>query len=648
MAEADSPAGARGGITARAVAIGLILVIGFTVAGCFCVFLRYELIGTGYLPRGAICLLLALIAGNAALRPLKRLRRRLALTGRELLLVFMMLLVVGAIAGQEYAQHVYLNLLGIVYYTTPDIAPPELYLDDLNPMLVPSTDREAPVIRWAFEGLPPGRSFPWRPWVVPLLAWTPFFFALYFMMVCSAALLAHRWEQEEKLLYPLVQVPVEMVEDEPASGASLFRSPLMWGAFAFCCLLYTMKGVHAYWPVIPDFDLQKTTQTTFPGPYSAFSRIPYHFYPEMVGIAYLLTSEVGFSLWFFYWFRRIQQFIRIAVGVDVGHYQFLKFQSVGGYVVLAGALLWSARNHLRRAFAVALGMLRREPDAADAGEPYRVAVLGFVGALVFVIAWCVHFGMDATWAVLQYAFLPLVGMVVARVICEAGMFIYTSPFRLNDTIFEMAGTDRIGPKNVTLMTMASWTMIRSTATVNMAAVAQGLKIGAEMGGRRLSVMLVTMAAIIVAILTSHVTSLYVIYQWGVPKLGWWPSGSSLNTTSQLARHLQAPSAMAVGDWVALALGAATTWGLVAMRRRFVWWPLHPLGFVTWLGWPIDRYWMSIFIGWLLKVTVVRLGGFKAFNRLRPGAFGLVLGVCVIITFWIIMHFVYPAPPVIIE
>jgi len=550
MAEADSPAGARGGITARAVAIGLILVIGFTVAGCFCVFLRYELIGTGYLPRGAICLLLALIAGNAALRPLKRLRRRLALTGRELLLVFMMLLVVGAIAGQEYAQHVYLNLLGIVYYTTPDIAPPELYLDDLNPMLVPSTDREAPVIRWAFEGLPPGRSFPWRPWVVPLLAWTPFFFALYFMMVCSAALLAHRWEQEEKLLYPLVQVPVEMVEDEPASGASLFRSPLMWGAFAFCCLLYTMKGVHAYWPVIPDFDLQKTTQTTFPGPYSAFSRIPYHFYPEMVGIAYLLTSEVGFSLWFFYF--------------------------------------------------------------------------------------------------LQYAFLPLVGMVVARVICEAGMFIYTSPFRLNDTIFEMAGTDRIGPKNVTLMTMASWTMIRSTATVNMAAVAQGLKIGAEMGGRRLSVMLVTMAAIIVAILTSHVTSLYVIYQWGVPKLGWWPSGSSLNTTSQLARHLQAPSAMAVGDWVALALGAATTWGLVAMRRRFVWWPLHPLGFVTWLGWPIDRYWMSIFIGWLLKVTVVRLGGFKAFNRLRPGAFGLVLGVCVIITFWIIMHFIYPAPPVIIE
>lgn len=636
------------GMTARAVAIGLILVIGFTVAGCFCVFLRYEIIGTGYLPRGAVCLLLALIAGNVALRPLKRLHKRLALNARELLLVFAMLLIVGAIAGQEYAQHVYLNLLGIVYYTTPDIAPPELYLDDLNPMLVPSVDREAPVIRWAFEGLPPGRAFPWRPWIVPMLAWTPFFFALYWMVLCFAVVLAHRWEQEEKLLYPLVQVPLEMVEAEPATVAPLFRSGLMWGAFAFACLLYIMKGVHAYWPVIPDLNLQKSTQTLLAGPYAAFNRIPYHFYPEMVGIAYLLTAEVSFSLWSFYWFRRIQEFFRIAVGVDVGHYNFFKYETVGGYVVLAGALLWSARDHLRRAFAIALGMLKRDPEAVDADEPYRLAVLGFLVALVFVIAWCVHFGMSATWAIVQYAFFPLVGMVVARVICEAGMFIYTSPFRLNEAIFEIAGTDNIGPTNVTLMTMTSWTQIRSTATINMAAIAQGLKIGAEMGARRLHVMLVAMAAMVVAILTCHVTSLYVIYKWGVPKLGWWPSGSSLNATSTLARYLQVPTTLQVGDWVGIGMGAAITWGLVVLRRRFVWWPLHPLGFVTFLGWPIDRYWMSVFIGWLIKVTVVRFGGFNAFSRLRPGAFGLVLGVCVIITFWIVMHFIYPAPPLIIE
>ncbi len=252
----------KDGVTARAFVIGIILVIGFTVAGCFSVLLRYEIIGTGYLPRGAICLLLALIAGNAALRYLGRTGRRLSLTANELLLIFAMLLVVGAIAGQEYAQHVYLNMVGIVYYTTPDIAEPTLYLDGLDPMLVPSVNREDPVIRWAFEGLPPGAAFPWRPWVTPLLVWTPFFMALYWMVLCFSAAMAHRWEQEERLLYPLVQVPVEIVETEPLGLAMPLRNPILWIAFGLCCALFTFKMIHAYVPSLPDINLQKCPCTS--------------------------------------------------------------------------------------------------------------------------------------------------------------------------------------------------------------------------------------------------------------------------------------------------------------------------------------------------------------------------------------------------
>jgi hypothetical protein len=642
----ESPS--NSGITARAVVLGLILVIGFTVAGCFSVLLRYEIIGTGYLPRGAVCLLLALLAGNGVLRHLRRRGIKLALSANELLLVFAMLLVAGAIPGQEFAQHVYLNTVGIVYYTTPDIAPPDLYLDGLDPALVPSVNREEPVIRWAFEGLPPGASFPWRPWVKPLLVWTPLFLALYWMVLCFSTLLAHRWEREERLLYPLVQVPVEIVAGEPLGVASPLRNSMLWIAFGLCCALFTYKMLHAYIPSIPDINLQKSTETVMGGPYAAFNRVPIHFYPEMVGVSYLLTAEVGFSLWVFYWFRRIQQFIRMAVGVDAGHYQFFRAQTIGGYAVLAAALLWSAREHLSRAFAVTIGALRRNPDDPDADEPYRLAVLGFIGALIFVIAWCSHFGASATWAAVQYMAFPLVGMVVARVVSEAGILIYTSPFRINDTIFEIAGSDRLKPQDVTVLTMTSWTQIRSTATTNMAAVAQGLKIGSEMGASRTRMMFVAMAAITAAVLVSHITSLYVIYNWGVPKLGWWPRGSSLGATNNLVRFIAAPGGLPAGDWIGMALGGAITWALVVLRRQFVWWPLHPLGFVTWLGWPIDRYWLSIFIGWILKFVVVRFGGYQAYNRIRPAAFGLILGVAFIVTVSIVVHFFYPAPPLIIE
>ena len=644
----QSTAEASGGITGRAITVGLIMVVAFTVIGCFGVFLRYELIGTGYLPRGAIFILLALIGANAAMRLAGRLTGRWRLTSRELLVVFLMLMVVGAIAGQEFTQHFYLYLLGVVYYATPDIAPPELYLDSLNPLLLPGTSPQDGPIRWAWEGLPAGMGVPWRAWLMPLAVWTPFFFAVYWLVICFMAVLAYRWEREERLLYPLVEVPMETASDEPSSASQLMRNPLMWWAFAFACVLYSIKGIHAYWPVLPDIDLQRETQTVLGGPWSAFNRIPTHFYPEMVGVTYLLTSEVGFSLWFFYRFQKVEQFARIAVGIDVGRYQFCECQAMGGYLVLAAALLWSARGHLKRAVAVAVGAFKRDPDAPDAGEPYRLAVIGAIGSIAFIVWWGSWAGLNAAWGLVQYLLFPLVSLVVARVVAEAGMFIYSSPFRLNEAIFQVAGTERIGQQNVTLMTMMSWTQIRSTATMNMAAVAQALKIGSETRADRAKVMGVAMAAIAVAILASHAASLYIIYSWGVPKLGWWPSGASLGTTTRLVRYLEVPTAMQPGDWGAMTLGGAMTWALVSLRRYYVWWPLHPLGFITWMGWPIHRYWMSIFIGWLWKATVVRLGGYRAYNHLRPIAFGLILGVSVILTIWIVIHYFAPAPSIVRE
>jgi hypothetical protein len=633
-------------ITPRAVAIAFLLVIGFTVAGCFSVFLRYEIIGTGYLPRGAIALLLALIAGNAALRGLKRLNIT-PLSAQELLLIFLLLMIVGAIAGQEFGQHFYLNLIGIVYYATPDIAPPELYLNDLNPMLVPGTDPAGAVATWAHEGLPPGQSMPWRAWLGPLLLWTPFLLAIYWMVLCFAATLAWRWEQEEKLLYPLVQVPVEVVDGEPASAASLLRDPMTWVAFALPCIHYTLKGLHGYWPAIPYTDLEPQLRTRFAGPWASFNGLLLYIRMDMIGIAYLLAAEVSFSLWFFFFLRRVEQFCRIAFGVTAAHYRFFQLQTTGGYLLLAGALLYSARDHLRRALAAAIGTLQPRPGAPDAGESYRLAVFGFVGAFAFAVWWCSYVGMDTVWAIAQYVFFPLVGMVVARVICEAGMFVYSAPLGgytagFNEALFTIFGTERIGALNVTLMTMTSWCQIRSTATQNAAAVFQGYRIGSDMGARRRDIMLLAMAAIVLAILACHVAAPWVIYRWGVPKLASWPSAAGLGTARGIARLIEQPSTMAPTDWFAIGLGAATTWALFALRRRFVWWPLHPLGFVTWLSWPIDRYWTSIFIGWLIKATVIRLLGYRGFRGLRPAAFGLILGMNVIFTIWLLLHMIWPA------
>lgn len=638
-------------ITQRSLALAFLLVIAFTAAGCFSVFLRYEIIGTGYLPRGAVALLLAFIAGNAVLRRLTGLKIK-PLSARELLLVFLLLMVVGAIAGQEFAQHFYLDLIGIVYYATPDIVSPDAYLEDLNPLLLPDTDPAGRVAVWAHEGLPPGGSMPWRAWVRPLVVWTPFLLAVYWMVLTFAAVLAWRWEQEEKLPYPLVRVPLEVAEGEPVAAAPLLRNWLTWIAFALPCLHYTLQGLHGYWPEIPYLNLDPNSQIRFTGPMAAFNGTLLWLRMDMVGIAYLLAADVGFSLWFFFLLRRAQQFVRLSVGLTTGDYQFFRLQTIGGYLLLAGGLLYSARGHLRRALAIATGVLRPGPKDKDGREPYRLAVFGFIGAFVFIVCWCTYFGMRPVWAIAQYVFFPVVGMVVARVICEAGVFVYSAPFGgytagYNEALFTIFGTQRLGPRNVTLMTMTSWCQIRSTATQNSAAVFQGYRLGSDVGASRRSILLLAMAAIGVSIITCHLVAPWIIYHWGVPKLAPWPSRAGLGTTRGIAGFLNQSATMAPTDWLAMALGAATTWAVFSLRRRFVWWPLHPLGFVAWMHWPIERYWSSIFIGWLVKAVVVRLGGYRAFRRLRPVALGLILGMNVIFTVWLIVHMIWSGPPAIL-
>ena len=59
-------------------------------------------------------------------------------------------------------------------------------------------------------------------------------------------------------------------------------------------------------------------------------------------------------------------------------------------------------------------------------------------------------------------------------------------------------------------------------------------------------------------------------------------------------------------------------------------------------------WLSIAIGWLWKVATVRFFGFKAFGTMRPLAFGLIAGLCFILSFWLIIHLFWPGPPLLIE
>ena len=85
-------------------------------------------------------------------------------------------------------------------------------------------------------------------------------------------------------------------------------------------------------------------------------------------------------------------------------------------------------------------------------------------------------------------------------------------------------------------------------------------------------------------------------------------------------------------------GTAVGFGLsllmMAMRSRFLWWPLHPVGYaLSTSGWIINYLWFSFFVTWFLKLCVMKTGGVRAYRRLMPLFIGFVVGEIVVGSLW---------------
>jgi hypothetical protein len=70
------------------------------------------------------------------------------------------------------------------------------------------------------------------------------------------------------------------------------------------------------------------------------------------------------------------------------------------------------------------------------------------------------------------------------------------------------------------------------------------------------------------------------------------------------------------------------------RSRFMWFPLHPVGILMCVPFAMFTMWVSIMIGWLFKVIIMRFGGSDSYRKLVPAFLGLALGDMVMVVFWV--------------
>ena len=236
------------------------------------------------------------------------LRRSWAFTQAELLLVAVMMLLASAIPSRGFSGMALAMITGAPYYASAENNWEEVLLPHIPSWIIPQ-DREA--IKNFYEGLPHSQPIPWDTWIEPLGWWLFFMAAFYLVLFCSMVILRRQWMDHERLLYPLAQVPLSMIEDQGSAQRlkPFLRNPVMWAGFAVPFAINTVKAFSHYYPSLQPILLQ----TDIPVVHDTVDvRVRLNFL--MMGLAYFINTGVSFSLWFFVLLAKCQEAVCSILG----------------------------------------------------------------------------------------------------------------------------------------------------------------------------------------------------------------------------------------------------------------------------------------------------------------------------------------------
>lgn len=568
------------------------------------------------------------------------LRRSLALSQAELIAIYVMLLVACCIPGMGFTQFIIPCLLGSTYYATPENNWDFLYNQYIPAWMIPQGDD---VARFFFEGLPKGATIPWEAWVVPLSYWYGFFLALGLAMICWMVILRKQWVEREKLVYPLVQVPMEMIQQEKGGliGRSFFKSKVMWLGFALAFILLSIEGLHSYYPSLPHINRH------FPIPLFPNSvGLNFWFSPPWTGFFYFVNLHISASIWVFYLLTTIQRGIFNLLGVQstqrIDFYSiepFMAHQGMGAMIVFVLVGLWVARGQLKE---VCRKVIYRDSSVDDGGEimSYKQAAYGLLAGLGLVAIGLWVAGLPPL-AVLVFIFGAMVLFLgLTRVVAEGGLPAMRPPIMTNSFVISTVGASALGASGLVVLGFSyGWhSEIRSFV---MSSVANGLKMSEVITGSKRRLFWAVVIAILVSLAGSSYMTIFLAYKHGGINLnplffvGQAPTFGPRDMAPRIAAELSGPR---LDAWLFMGIGGSVMGALMWVRHRFLWWPLSPLGYVISANWKTGHIFGSAFLAWLLKLVILKYGGPKLYRALRPFFLGLILGEIVAAGCWLAIDY----------
>jgi hypothetical protein len=517
------------------------------------------------------------------------------------------------------------------------------------------------------------RGIPWTVWRAPLLHWTALIGCIFLFLMCLSEWLRRKWVDRENLAFPLVEVVDSVIRHDyeletaadvtaPERRRFLFNG-VFWAGFAVGALILTVEALANYgFRSDVSFITFPVSERFFTsGIFRNISNVFFVLSPIVVGILFLVSLEISFSIWVTYF---IYQFV-VAVCKQSGDFRDSIYTGYGGGMMfpfqteqLLGACLCLAMVALWKTW-------RTRVPAADASVlpvassyiPKRLntAGLALLPLAIGLLLW--NLGVHNIPLLVFVCVIAIcIAVAVARVRAETGLPAnhVTYEFAKIPIVFGLTGA--IGARVYTLFVSIAFLPITLLFRL-LPQQLENIELARRNRIRYGTVAAASLVAFAVAIGVGILSFLVLCYYKGETVWAGFTFASSFGYPYWVS-HFLGENGLEnfrqvhwIRVWLIL-VGAGVFGGLMLLRSRIARFPIHPLGYVLVLMTFFFKFvvpynkmpsgtstieaswlWGSALVAWMLKKLIVKYGGMNTYRKAKPIFIGLVVGAVFAIFLW---------------
>ena len=501
---------------------------------------------------------------------------------------------------------------------------------------------------------------PLRPWLPILWFWGPLIVCFLAMVLGITAVMHPQWSKNELLPYPIAEFTSAMIRTERGRlFPALFYRRTFWIGFGVAAGIHFIRCLFRWYPDtminIPlEWRIGHVIGRKFPNFYYHGGDICYVFnsrvFLSVVAFAFFVPTDVSFSLGITALSMGVLTFVCWKSGTPYTGYNngSLLF---GAYAAMFVIILYLGRRYYLQVFRSAFGL--RTADTVDAEVRWSARL--FVGGFAGMVACCTLMGLSLPFAFGMVFLLLVLFVVVARITAETGDPFIQAHWYPMEIFSKLLGPIATGPRTLSVSTLISRVLAQDVRECLSSFWVNGLKMADTEGVPRFRLGWRVLVLMVPCTFVALLAAMWVNYNgrgsdsWGLthpPRMTYDAVASAVSALKQEPGLLEKVVGMETREGLFSFEGLSfrlrnmsvepgvLPWmvggflGVLAcsfLRIRYTWWFVHPVLLLAWGNYATNMFASSFFCGFVVKLAVVKYGGGKMYQDMKPLFMGVIMG-----------------------